>query len=66
MEVGDDQTVLRDDEAGAMAAGADALDAAHRRPDAVDGVGDGRRIGVQQRVVGLEFFGSEGHRRVPM
>ncbi len=54
MIVGDDQPVRRDDEAGAVAAiscplGANPLDAADGRADAIDHVGDGGRVGVKQR-----------------
>ncbi|MHC2793322.1 hypothetical protein ACVINZ_002334 [Mesorhizobium jarvisii] len=66
MEIGDDQPVRRDDEARAMSTlAANALDAADGRTDAVDRVGDRHRIGVEQRLVRLEFGGGEGHGWAP-
>lgn len=66
VEIGDDQPVLSDHEARAMAAGTNALDAADGRSDSIDGVGDRRRVGVEQGVIGLEFFGGEGHGWAPV
>ena len=42
-----------------------AFDAADGWADAVDSIGDRHGIGVEQRVVGLEFGGGEGHGRAP-
>ena len=69
--VGEDQAVGREDEARAAArlrvrapggAGRADVDADDRRRDALDGVNDRARIGVEELVVrGLEFVGGEAH-----
>jgi hypothetical protein len=65
MEVGDDQTVRRDDEAGALsgiAAGSNAFDPAHGWTDAADGIGDDGGIGIEQTgIVRLRFGRRQTH-----
>jgi hypothetical protein len=66
VEIGDDQPIRCDDEAGALAAGAtDALDATDGGTDAVHGISDSCRIIVEQRIIELQLLGGEGHGRAP-
>jgi hypothetical protein len=66
MEIGDDQPVRRNHEAGAMAAlAANALDAADGRADTVDRIRHRHRIGVEQCVIRLILGGGEGHDQAP-